>query len=267
MSETLRTTTGEPTEKAMRTGAVADQMPEASKTDSMSGEELARLFDDRAAMYGLMAALFREEVGWDELRELRAMAFPQNTGNATLDAGFRDLHGYLAGAWRGSESDLAVDYSRTFIGSGTSGYSAAYLYESVYTSDRRLLAREARGEVLQYFRNNGLKKGKWNDLEDHIALELEFLQIMSQRVAGALREGNEDAAVNDIRCSYDFLRAHVNNWVPMLAGDMLKFSETGFYRGLARIVLGYGEADEALLAELLENAPASPVEVTMEDVA
>lgn len=262
MSEALETVKEGPAEKAAAVRAV-----DAAAEGDLSGEELARLFDDRAAMYGLMAALFREEVTWEQIRELRGMAFPQNTGNATLDAGFRELHDCLAGAWRGSESDLAVDYSRTFIGSGTSGYSAAYLYESVYTSDRRLLAREARGEVLQYFRNNGLKKGKWNDLEDHIALELEFLQIMSQRVAQALREGDEDTAANGIRCSYDFLRAHLNNWVPMLAGDMLKFSETGFYRGLARVVLGYGEADEALLAELLESAPASPVEVTMEDVA
>lgn len=267
MSAALEMTKNEAAEKMAGIESGVGRCAEATDADGMSGEELARLFDDRAAMYGLMAALFREEVSWEQLRELRGMAFPQNTGNATLDVGFRDLHDYLAGAWRGSESDLAVDYSRTFIGSGTSGYSAAYLYESVYTSDRRLLAREARGEVLQYFRNNGLKKGKWNDLEDHIALELEFLQILSQRVAEALREGNEDAAVNDIRCSYDFLRAHVNNWMPMLAGDMLKFSETGFYRGLARIVLGYGEADEALLAELLESAPASPVEVVMEGAA
>ena len=240
---------------------MSEQAPER---EALTTEELAAFFADRAAMYGVLATLFREELTWEQIKDLRQMRFPQNSGNATLDAGFREVRDYLASAWRGSESDLAVDYSRTFIGSGTSGYSAAYLYESVYTSDRRLLAREARGEVLQYFRNNGLKKGAWNDLEDHIALELEFMQILSLRIAEALREGDEARALNDIRCSYDFVRNHLNNWVPMLAGDMLKFAETGLYRGLAHLVLGYGEQDEALLAELLEGAPDAPVEVTME---
>ena len=231
--------------------------------DTVAADDLAALFASRASMYGLLASLFRKELDLEQIEELKRMKFPVGTGNAMLDQGFHDLYDYLKTAWEGSVTELAVDYSRTFIGSGTTGYSAAYLYESVYTSDRRLLAREARGEVLQFYRNNGLAKDQWNDMEDHLALELEFVQILSNRTAQALRDDEEETALNDIRCQYDFVRNHLNNWLPMMAGDALKFAETSFYRGAARIALGYCEEDEKLLSELLENAPEPPVEVTV----
>lgn len=239
-------------------------MAAQNERDQMRSEELSNLFNARASMYGLLARLYRNELELDQLNELKRMKFPVGTGNKTTDEGFVLMHDYLKEAWEGSVTELKIDFSRTFIGSGVSGYSAAYPYESVYTSDRRLLGREARGEVLQYYRNNNLKKGAWNDMEDHIALELEFMQIMGGRTRDALEKEDEDEALNYIRCQHDFVRNHLNNWLPMIAGDMLKFSETKLYQGLAKVTLGYCEDDEALLREILENAPESPVEIAIE---
>ena len=82
------------------------------------------------------------------LRELQKMRFPQATGNAAADEGYHQLYDYLKRAWDDSVTELAIDYVSTFIGHGVNGYSAAYPYESVYTSERRLLMQEARAEVL-----------------------------------------------------------------------------------------------------------------------
>ena len=230
----------------------------------LEDRKMIELFDLRASMYGLLAGLYENELEYEQICELKQMQFPVDTGNTSIDQGFLHMYEYLKTAWEGSATELKVDYSRAFIGSGVSGYSAAYLYESVYTSERRLLAREARGEVLQFFRNNNLKKGQWNDLEDHIALELGFMQIMSTRTRDALASGDEDSALNHIRCQYDFVRNHLNNWLPMMVGDVLKFAETKFYQGVAMLTLGYCESDEDLLKELLDTAPESPVEITLE---
>lgn len=238
-------------------------MSETNEQSILADEELVGLFEARANMYGLMAGIFRKELELDQINDLKRMQFPSGTGNESLDKGFRHLYDYLKGAWEGSVTELKVDYARTFIGSGVSGYSAAYLYESVYTSDRRLLGREARGEVLQFYRNNGLVKGSWNDMEDHLALELEFMQILSSRTAESLKEGDDDAVFNGIRCQRDFVRDHLNNWLPMFAGDVLKFSETDFYKGIALVTLGYCEDDESLLEEIIQNAPEPPVEVSV----
>lgn len=247
----------------MTTATASLEAPQAARA-TFENIDMATLFASRANMYGLLAGLFREELTYEQICELRRMQFPTGTGNESMDRGFRELFEYLSGAWQGSVTELAVDYSRTFIGNGTSGYSAAYLYESVYTSDRRLLAREARGEVLQYYRHNNFKKGAWNDLEDHLALELEFMQRMSLRTAENLVNNEQEEAFNALRCQYDFIRNHLNNWLPMMAGDALKFSETKFYQGAARVVLGYCEEDERLLAELLDGAPEPPASATVE---
>lgn len=219
----------------------------------MEDVNLIDLMKSRAQAYGMLARLFREEVDLATLRELQGMRFPTATGNATVDEGYHQLFEYLRRAWEDSVTELAIDYVRTFIGHGVNGYSAAYPYESVYTSERRLLMQEARAEVLATLRENELKRGDWNEAEDHIALELEFMQRMALRAAEALSDGAEDEAVAYLRTSYEFLENHLLNWVPMLVTDMRLHSKTLFYQGLGQLTLGAIEEDGAVLRELLDS--------------
>ena len=214
---------------------------------------LVDLMNRRAQTYGMLARLFREEVDLETLRELQGMRFPAATGSPKVDEGYHQLFDYLKGAWEDSVTELAVDYVRTFIGHGVNGYSAAYPYESVYTSERRLLMQEARAEVLATLRENELKRGTWNEAEDHIALELEFMQRMALRAAEALAEDAEDEAVAYLRTSYEFMENHLLNWLPMLVTDMRLHSKTLFYQGLGQLTLGTVEEDAAVLRELLDS--------------
>lgn len=217
---------------------------------------LVELMNARARSYGMLARLFREEVDLPTLRELQQMRFPQATGNAAADEGYHQLYDYLKRAWDDSVTELAIDYVSTFIGHGVNGYSAAYPYESVYTSERRLLMQEARAEVLATLRENELVRGSWNEAEDHIALELEFMQRLSLRAADALSDDAEEEAIAYLRTSYDFLENHLLNWVPMLVADMRMHARTLFYQGLAQLTLGSLQEDEAVLRELLDSVEA-----------
>ena len=231
----------------------------ATATTTAAAEEavdLVALMEGRARSYGMLARLFREEVDGACLRELQSMRFPQSTGNAAVDEGYHQLYAYLCRAWDDSVTELAIDYVNTFIGHGVNGYSAAYPYESVYTSERRLLMQEARAEVLATLRENELMRGNWNEAEDHIALELEFMQRMALRCAEALSDGAEDEAVAYVRTSYDFLENHLANWVPMLVTDMRLHAKTLFYQGLGQLTLGTIQEDAAVLRELLDSATA-----------
>ena len=212
---------------------------------------LVELMNARARSYGMLARLFREEVDLPTLRELQKMRFPQATGNAAADEGYHQLYDYLKRAWDDSVTELAIDYVSTFIGHGVNGYSAAYPYESVYTSERRLLMQEARAEVLATLRENELKRGNWNEAEDHIALELEYLQILSDRTAEALCQGDTDTAASWVRAQYNFLDVHLDSWAPLLTAEVKKFAKTDFYRGLAFLTEGFLETDREVLEELL----------------
>jgi TorA-specific chaperone len=226
---------------------------EGAETEEM---DLAGLMRGRAQIYGMLARLFRVEVDLDALRELQHMRFPQSTGVEDINSGLRKMYQYLRFAWEDSVVELAIDYVNTFIGHGVNGYSAAYPFESVYTSERRLLMQEARAEMLDELRSEGLKRGEWTEGEDHIALELEFMQRLSLKCADALEaEGDEsdDEAVAVVRKMYTFLENHLINWIPMLAEDMKSYAQTDFYAGLGELTLGYVEYDETILRELLDS--------------
>ena len=108
-------------------------------------------------------------------------------------------------------------------------------------------------EVLQTLRENNLKRGRWTEGEDHIALELEFMQRMAMRTAEALRAGDEDKAIEKLRTQQKFAQDHLLNWLPMMTEDMRRFARTMFYQGLAQLVMGYVEEDADLLEELLDS--------------
>lgn len=224
---------------------------QAARVDETA--EIIDLLESRARTYGMLARLLRVEVDAKTLAELQGMRFPVATGNSQVDEGYRLLYDYLKRAWDDSVTELAVDYARTFIGHGVNGYSAAYPFESVYTSERRLMMQEARAEVLKTFRENNLKRGAWNEGEDHIALELEFVQRTSLRAVEALRADDEDEAVHQLQVQQAFINDHLLNWVPMFTADIQNFAKTKFYQGLAVLLLGFLEEDAALLEELLDG--------------
>ena len=217
-------------------------------------EEIADAMESRAATYGLLARLFRREVDQPLLDDLKTMHFPLNTGNRSVDEGYRLMAGYLSTTWENTLTELAADYLRAFLGHGIDGHSAAYPYESVYTSERRLLMQDARGEILALFRANGLEKDpSFKDAEDHIALELEFMQLMALRCAEALRAGNDEEALALVRSQATFMEDHLMNWAPLFTMEMLKFAKTDFYRGLSHVAQGFLTADQKVLEEMVQE--------------
>lgn len=220
-------------------------------------DELAQVCERRSLTYGLLSRLFRVEVDEGFLAELREMRFPAATGNDQVDEGYRLIATYVGRAQGDALTELAADYVRTFIGAGIDGHAAAYPYESVYTSEKRLKMQEARDEVLAIYHAYGLAKNEaWRESEDHIAVELEFMQFMAERTAVALDEGDEDRAVQLLAVQQGFLDEHLGAWAPMLTTDIRRLAKTDFYRGLADLTDGFLAEDDSFLATLLDEEPA-----------
>lgn len=221
-------------------------------TDETTLQDLIKLNEQRAATYGLLSRLYRVEIDEVLLNEMHGMRFPANTGNKNVDEGYRLLATYLSNTWDNSVTDLAVDYTRVFIGHGVDAFSAAYPFESVYTSEKRLLMQEARDEVLAIYRSAGLdKQDTWKEGEDHVALELEFEQILAKRTVDALSKENETEAAALLTIQKNFLDDHLASWASMMTSDMKRFAQTDLYRGLAYLTDGFLETDQAFLEDVL----------------
>jgi TorA maturation chaperone TorD len=225
--------------------------------DALSDEDLGdliKLTEQRGATYSFLGRLYRLEIDQPLLDELRGMRFPARTGNSKVDEGYRLIATYLSNVWGDSLTELSVEFSRVFIGHGVDAFSAAYPFESVYTSEKRLLMQDARDEVLAIYRSAGLgKQPSWKEGEDHIALEMEFMQILCQRAVEALKKADEDGAWTLFTSQLDFLSDHLAAWVPMMTADMKRFAKTEFYQGLARLTEGFLETDVEFLEDLVRE--------------
>jgi TorA maturation chaperone TorD len=215
-------------------------------------QELINLIEQRATAYGFLSRLYRREVDQELLDELKDVRYPANTGNAKVDKGYFLIATYLSNIWENSLDELSVDYARTFIGYGADAYSAAYPYESVHTSERRLLMQDARDEVLAQYRKAGLsKQSGWKESEDHIAAETEFMGILCNRTAEALEDDDEDTAYDLLLSQWDFLENHLYAWTPMLTSEMRRFAKTDLYQGLSWLTDGFLETDFEFLEDVL----------------
>lgn len=246
-----------------------EQHAEAYAGDEMM-DKLKTLLKRRMGTYSLISRLFRVEVDQACLDELKAMRFPVASGNESIDKGYALIASYVASSWENTLTELAVDFTRVFIGYGMDAYSAAFPYESVYTSERRLLMQDARDEILALYRAAGLEKdSSWPESEDHLALELEYMAILTRRAIEALDRGDEDEAYRLLVAERNFLDDHLCPWVPLMTEDMRKFAKTDFYRGLSYLTEGFLADDKVFLDELLaaDDAQDGPAAGGADDAA
>lgn len=216
-------------------------------------DEVSLALNERAAVYGLLARLFNREADEALLESLRALPFPADTGIDELDEGNRLMGSYLAAADERARTELAVDFARLFVVRRRSTKEAPYPNESVHTSEEHLVMDRARDEVRALYRAEGLQASDAARLgEDHIALELEFMQVMAACTAAAYDEGDEEELRRLLEAQAAFLDGHLLNWVPAFAAVMEKTAQTGFYRGLAKQLVVHAREDRTLVAQLLE---------------
>lgn len=137
---------------------------------------------------------------------------------------------------------LESEYNRLFVGPG---HVVSPPYESVYATAERegeqgLVLGTVTLAVQARYREAGLALAEgFNDLPDHVAVELEFMKYMCDReaeTAGAERTGWQ------IRQSA-FINSHLGLWVPRFADSVVKNSVLPYYRAAARLLRGFVEEE------------------------
>ena len=228
-------------------------------TDTMPAELAENLIDfceNRARVYALLSRCYEREVD-----AAFAGAFAEGAAlesdDASLSEGFARLQADLAGCAgdEGALEMLAVVFDRAFFGMGPRTAQKAFPYESVYTSPEHLLMQDARDEVLAAYRAaRVVLVDEACEPEDHLAFELEFMQLLGERAAEALEAGDEDGCADLLATRRSFIDEHLLNWIPMFVADVHRVARTDFYRAVADIAWGVVEADRELLDDVLDGA-------------
>lgn len=222
--------------------------------ENLNAVEFEKLILNRGSMYGFLARIYRVEVDQQLLDQMGKMDLSSEVDVSEISEGYRMLKGFLEHRRESTVTDLAVEYARVFLGAGLGQGEGAYPYESVYTSPDRLVMQEARDEVLKIYREEGLDRAEeFNEPEDHVAFELEFMAYLCQKTTEALKDGDKGSALGYLKKQQEFLEKHLVPWVPAFCNDVQRVARGDFYKAVAKITVGYLEMEQDLIGELVDE--------------
>lgn len=195
-------------------------------TDYQPDESTARVDILRflSACYYEPAVEFTEEKLFDSIALATRQAYPELGGLAArLGPAFAEEN----------LQTLLVDYTRLFLGPTkalASPYSASWLPAPVAGNEA------LPPPVLDFYAEGGFEvDGELAELPDHVAIELEFLYLLSfnKRQADLVGDTSSITSTADLR--ERFLREHLGAWISPFVAEVKAHAETNFYRELAEL--------------------------------
>ncbi len=190
-------------------------------TDTMSS---------RAKRYHLLSTLFRDEIPLDLIQAMQKDAFLLGFNESVKGCGFMDLQSGAEGMTAYLKSndaralckELRYDYADMFLNVGP---NPVFPYESVHVTNEPVVMQKPVFELRDYFLKGGVNKSSdYKDLEEHIAVEMEFLRYL-------LEKGKADLYK-------DFFENKYLPWVTSFCDQLATSARTVFYQGLANFTRG-----------------------------
>ncbi len=210
-------------------------------------KEVLETSGPRAAFCRFLAGLFLYEPTQEQVDAMAAADLPCD--DTEIGRGYALIAEYLRHRDSGTRQQIAVDYAHTFLGAGSYEKITAPPYESVFTSEERLLMQDARDAVLVWYRGEGLDLPSENTTpEDHAGFELQFMATLIERAQQAAEEGDEARLAELVDKQAGYYREHMANWLPALAKAIDDNCETDFYHGFACLVRGLVEEEGETVA-------------------
>jgi putative dimethyl sulfoxide reductase chaperone len=127
--------------------------------------------------------------------------------------------------------ELLVDYTRLFLGAPQ---ALVKPYSSVWLSGQPELMQDSTMALLKLYEQGGFAiDPEFRDLPDHVAVELEFLYLLTYQQNQALAQGDDQAlrAVAVLRTA--FLIGHLGRWLGPFILAVHDHAQCEFYRELA----------------------------------
>jgi putative dimethyl sulfoxide reductase chaperone len=145
--------------------------------------------------------------------------------------------------------DLAIEFSNLFINPGQQvGRERVMPWESAYFTSPPRMYGPPYHKVVEAFRLVNFEKPKeYNEPEDHIALELEFMAHLARLTTASIDSGKPEFAMGYLKLQKEFLADHLLTWVGKFSKELMKNSEkreVNFYYALAMMLESYIKLDD-----------------------
>ena len=174
-----------------------------------------------------------------------------------IDPELADLVRKLSDAFAAQDlQTLLVDYTRLFLGpvqALASPYGSSWLKAPAQTEENPPPA------VLELYSAGGMETDtEFMELPDHIAVELEFLYLLTFNGNEARRTGQLDELSATEQLEKEFLAEHLGAWVGPFAAAVKSGAETAFYCQLAELTERFIRMKQANLGAVHASAGVKP---------
>jgi TorA maturation chaperone TorD len=146
---------------------------------------------------------------------------------------------------------LKEDFRQLFVGPGR---MSAPAWESVYRNEERALFDIHTLQVRETYARHGIEFIHKNRTpEDSIAIELEFMKILAERLLQAVE--SQDAKGERILLDeqHAFLKQHLLVWTPQFTKRIQENAATPFYAGLGSVLRAFLVWDRHILEQLIAD--------------
>ena len=184
----------------------------------------------RANVYKFLSTFYRDEISKDVIAKLtekefitKLKEFAKECKYSGLGRGMDKMAGYLSKTNVDHYKELSYEYADLFLNAGV---NPALPYESVHATGKPVVMQKSVFDVRSAFRKAGVHKSEvYKDLDDHIAVELEFVRYL-------LEKGDPDAAA-------EFMNIHLMNWMPEFHAALYSATVLDLYKGLSAFTLSF----------------------------
>ncbi len=130
---------------------------------------------------------------------------------------------------------LSLEFARLFIGPA---HPPAVPFASFYLSETHSLMTEETMAVRKQYLDAGLAlKNLYQIPDDHIAIELDFLYYLTERVLELSDNGKNPEGEKYLKMRHDFLMEHFLLWAPAFANRILESTSEDYFKGAASFLL------------------------------
>lgn len=141
------------------------------------------------------------------------------------------MHVALTGS---EQQELILDYAALFVGPFE---LIAAPFGSVYLEKNRRLMGDSTIAIKRYYTDEGVRI-EVKQPPDHIAVELEFMSLLSSKEASATRQ-QENAESNRLRSLQSDFFTFAMGWVPEFCDQIREGAQTPYYSALGECLKHY----------------------------
>ena len=219
-------------------------------------KELFSISKERETLYSFLKITFQSPLTSETLKLWKENFSAEfldvlTEGNKYLVRFFESLHK--------KELDSIVEeekeaYLATFYIFNEEGKVPAPPWESVYMTNDRSLFGEPAFQIRNKLAEFGLQFIHENtDPDDHIAIELDFMNYLINYTLSAKEEAREEDYARGVYTQYWLIKEHLNKWISPFTKDILSSNTSDFYKGIATLLSLFVKEDFEYIKSMKED--------------